>query len=90
MYGGFPAVPVATCFTSNAGWHTDHGPDVAGVKFLAHLEPRTGETGALRVLPGSHTADYVARLSAYLAQDPAASGFAGLARTRGGPGHRAR
>lgn len=70
-----PTVPIATCFTSNAGWHNDHGPDVAGVKFLAYLEARTADTGALRVLPGSHSADYAARLDAYWTQDPAASGF---------------
>jgi hypothetical protein len=49
-----PTVPIATCFTSNAGWHTDDGRGVGGVKFLAYLEPRTAETGALRVMPGTH------------------------------------
>ncbi len=71
-----PTIPIATCFTSNAGWHSDHGPDIFGVKFLAHLEPRTAGTGALRVLPGSHTGDYASRLRSYWSQDPAASGFA--------------
>ncbi len=37
-----PTAPIATCFTSNAGWHTDQGPRVGGVKFLAHLQRRTG------------------------------------------------
>lgn len=72
-----PTVPIATCFTSNAGWHDDHGPDLVGLKFLVHLEPRTAETGALRVLPGSHTDDYRSRLRHYWSQDPAASGFEG-------------
>lgn len=72
-----PTVPVATCFTTNAGWHADHDPGVDGLKFLAHLDPRAAATGALRVLPGSHTADFAARLRSYWAQDPAASGFEG-------------
>ncbi|MDQ3640170.1 MAG: phytanoyl-CoA dioxygenase family protein [Actinomycetota bacterium] len=72
-----PTLPIATCFTSNAGWHNDHGPDVAGVKFLAYLEARTADTGALRVLPGSHTPDFDRLLRAYWSQDPAASGFEG-------------
>ncbi len=72
-----PTVPIATCFTSNAGWHNDHRPDLVGLKFLAHLEPRTARTGALRVLPGSHTDDYMSRLRDYRSQDPAASGFEG-------------
>jgi hypothetical protein len=70
-----PTVPIATCFTSNAGWHPDHGPGIRGLKFLAHLEPRTAATGALRVLPGSHTPGYAERLQAYWAQDPGAPGF---------------
>ena len=72
-----PTLPIATCFTSNAGWHCDHGPAVGGVKFLAHLQPRRADDGALRVLPGSHTGEFAARLQAYWAQDPAASGFEG-------------
>jgi hypothetical protein len=72
-----PTVPVATCFTSNAGWHADHDRGVEGLKFLAHLDPRTAETGALRVLPGSHSPDFAARLRSYWAQYPGASGFEG-------------
>lgn len=49
-----PTAPVATCFTTNAGWHTDQGPDIGGVKFLAYLEKRTASDGALRVRRGSH------------------------------------
>lgn len=72
-----PTVGVATCFTGNAGWHTDQGPAVGGVKFLAHLEPRTAETGALRVVPGSHHPDYSRAICAYRAEDPATQGFDG-------------
>lgn len=70
-----PTLPLATCFTTNAGWHADHAAGIRGLKFLAHLEPRAAGTGALRVLPGSHTPAYAERLGAYWAQDPGASGF---------------
>lgn len=70
-----PTVPIATCFTSNAGWHTDQGPDVGGVKFLAHLERRTAGSGALRVIPGSHDPGFAARVRAYWSGDPALQGF---------------
>lgn len=72
-----PAVPSAVCFTTNSGWHTDIGPDVPGVTFLAHLEPLTARTGALRVLPGSHDPAYARRLAAYRGLDPANQGFPG-------------
>lgn len=72
-----PTAPIATCFTANPGWHTDCGPDVVGVKFLAHLEPRTGATGALRVIPGSNHPGFAQRLRAYWSQDPALQGFDG-------------
>ena len=71
-----PTVPIATCFTSNSGWHTDDGRGVGGVKFLAYLESRTAETGALRVMPGTHVPEYQCRINEYWSQDPAAQGFA--------------
>lgn len=77
---GTPAVPtppIATCFTSNAGWHTDQGPDIGGVKYLIHLQPRTADDGALRVIPGSHDAGFARRLQSYFAADPAEQGFPG-------------
>ncbi|MFI0444836.1 phytanoyl-CoA dioxygenase family protein [Actinomadura sp. 6N118] len=75
---GSPMVPapgMAICFTANAGWHTDVGPDVRGVKFLVHLDPRTAETGALRVLPGSHDPAFARRVERYLSRDPMNQGF---------------
>jgi hypothetical protein len=70
-----PTVPIATCFTTNAGWHNDDGTDVGGVKFLAHLEPRRPDTGALRVIPGSHDPGFADRLRQYGRLDPAMQGF---------------
>jgi hypothetical protein len=72
-----PTPPIATCFTSNAGWHTDQGPAVGGVKFLAHLQPRTTADGALRVIPGSHDPGFAFRLRSFWAADPAGQGFPG-------------
>ena len=72
-----PTMPIATCFTSNAGWHTDQGPDVGGVKFLAHLERRIAGTGALRVVPGSHDPAFGERVRGYWSRDPARQGFDG-------------
>jgi hypothetical protein len=69
-----PTLPIATCFTSNASWHRDHG-SLGGVKFLTYLEPRRADTGALRVLPGSHTDGFHSVLRSYWSQDPASSGF---------------
>jgi hypothetical protein len=41
-------------YVDHAGWHNDTGIAVRGVKFVAYLEPLDAESGALRVLPGSH------------------------------------
>lgn len=39
-------------------WHPDHGTDVTvdcyGVKMVIYLEPTTADSGALRLVPGSH------------------------------------
>ena len=72
-----PTIPIATCFTSNAGWHIDDGRGLGGVKFIAYLEPRAAETGALRVLPGSHVPEYRSRIDEYSRCDPANQGFDG-------------
>jgi Phytanoyl-CoA dioxygenase (PhyH) len=72
-----PTPPIATCFTSNAGWHTDQGPNLGGVKFLVHLQPRTAADGALRVVPGSHDPAFGRRVHAYWSRDPGLQGFGG-------------
>jgi ectoine hydroxylase-related dioxygenase (phytanoyl-CoA dioxygenase family) len=71
-----PTPPIATCFTGRSTpWHTDQGPDIGGLKFLVHLEPRTAETGALRVLPGSQDPGFAARAESYWSADPGNQGF---------------
>jgi hypothetical protein len=44
-------------YVGNSGWHRDTGTatdGVRGVKFAIYLQPVGAETGALRVIPGSH------------------------------------
>jgi Phytanoyl-CoA dioxygenase (PhyH) len=41
-------------YFDHAGWHNDIGIPIRGVKYVAYLDPLTDDTGALRVLPGSH------------------------------------
>src|SRR5260370_33234756 len=53
-----PAIGIATCFTGDSAWHTRQGAAIGGVTFWADLEPRTGDTGALRLVPGSHLPDF--------------------------------
>jgi hypothetical protein len=72
-----PTAAIATCFTSNAGWHSDDGTAVGGVKFLVHLEARTADAGALRVIPGSHHLGLRRAVGRYFGQDPAGQGFPG-------------
>jgi hypothetical protein len=75
---GRPTVPsagIATRFAGDSAWHTRQGPDAGGVTLWADLEPRTAQTGALRLIPGSHLREFERQLRAYRAAEPAASGF---------------
>jgi Phytanoyl-CoA dioxygenase (PhyH) len=75
---GVPTVPsigIATRFRGDSGWHTRQGPDVGGVTFWADLEPRTAQTGALRLIPGSHLPEFERALWQYCGAEPATSGF---------------
>lgn len=70
-----PSIGTATCFTGDSSWHTRQGPDIGGVAFWADLEQRTAETGAVRLIPGSHLPEFERLLWQYGAIEPAASGF---------------
>jgi hypothetical protein len=75
---GVPTVPsigIATRFRGDSAWHTSQGPDVGGVTFWADLEPRAADTGALRLIPGSHLPEFERRLTEYCGAEPATSGF---------------
>jgi hypothetical protein len=70
-----PSVGIATCFTGDSTWHTRQGPAIGGVTFWADLEPRTEQTGALRLIPGSHLPEFERQICEYRAAEPAMSGF---------------
>jgi hypothetical protein len=66
-----------------AGFHYDDGTGSKGVKFVAYLEPLTAQTGALRLMPGSHHPDFAASLAGWDRRNPALDAE-GLRRQLGG------
>lgn len=66
-----------------AGLHYDDGTGSRGVKFVAYLEPLTAETGALRLMPGSHHPDFAASPTGWQRCNPALDAE-GLRRQLGG------
>ena len=60
LYGEdcFPVTSDANRYVGESKWHPDHYIDVEkdcyGIKFAHYLDPVAGESGALRVVPGSH------------------------------------
>src|SRR6266496_4474347 len=67
LLGGpvIPECPEGVLYFSEAGWHTDDGIGVRGVKFAAYFDELTADSGALRLVPGSHHPEQNARLAAY-------------------------
>ena len=67
LLGGpaIPECPEGVLYFAGAGWHTDDGIGVRGVKFAAYFDELAAGTGALRLVPGSHHPEQNARLSAY-------------------------
>jgi ectoine hydroxylase-related dioxygenase (phytanoyl-CoA dioxygenase family) len=55
--------------------HLQLGPAIPGVVIWVGLERRTADTGALRLVPGSHIPQYEGQLWAYGGAEPDASGF---------------
>jgi hypothetical protein len=60
-----PECPEGVLYFAEAGWHTDDGIGVRGVKFAAYFDQLTAANGALRLVPGSHHPEQNARLAAY-------------------------
>jgi hypothetical protein len=60
-----PECPEGVLYFFEAGWHTDDGIGVRGVKFAAYFDELDAGTGALRLVPGSHHPEQNARLAAY-------------------------
>jgi hypothetical protein len=67
LLGGpvIPECPEGVLYFFEAGWHTDDGIGVRGVKFAVYFDELTGDIGALRLVPGSHHSEQNARLAAY-------------------------
>jgi hypothetical protein len=67
LLGGpvIPECPEGVLYFFEAGWHTDDGIGVRGVKFAAYFDQLTADTGALRLVPGSHHPEQNARLAGY-------------------------
>jgi hypothetical protein len=67
LLGGpvIPECPEGVLYFFEAGWHTDDGIGVRGVKFAAYFGELTAGNGALRLVPGSHHPEQNARLAAY-------------------------
>ena len=89
MLGGpvIPHSPEGVLYFFEAGWHTDDGTGVRGVKFAAYSDELTAGNGALRLVPGSHHPEQNARLSAYSKRRVPAS-VAGFATYQAGfPGY---
>ncbi len=67
LLGGpvIPECPEGVLYFAEAGWHTDDGIGVRGVKFAVYFDELTAGNGALRLVPGSHLPEQNARLAAY-------------------------
>ena len=75
LLGGpvIPECPEGVLYFAEAGWHTDDGIGIHGVKFAVYFDPLTAETGALRLVPGSHHPEQQARLAAWQRSQPTVS-----------------
>lgn len=63
LYGDcFPITSDANRYVGDSAWHPDHyidsEKDCYGIKFAYYLDPVDSESGALRVIPGSHRNPY--------------------------------
>jgi hypothetical protein len=81
LLGGpvIPECPEGVLYFFEAGWHTDDGIGVRGVKFAAYFDELTAGNGALRLVPGSHHPEQSARLAAYERRQPPVRGGADAA-----------
>jgi hypothetical protein len=83
-----PECPEGVLYFAEAGWHTDDGIGVRGVKFAAYFGQLTAASGALRLVPGSHHPEQGARLAGYERRQPRVRTDADAAAYRASiPGH---
>jgi hypothetical protein len=67
LLGGpvIPECPEGVLYFAEAPWHDDDGIGVRGVKFAVYFDQLTADSGALRLLPGTHHPEQKTRLAAY-------------------------
>ena len=67
LLGGpvLPSLPEGVLYFAEAGWHTDDGIGVKGVKFATYFDELNAGNGALRFLPCSHYEEERLRLREY-------------------------
>ena len=54
----------------DTAWHPDHGnPNLRAFKFTTYLQPLRSDTGALRVIPGSHFRPFHNGIGSFLSKD---------------------
>jgi hypothetical protein len=82
-----PECPEGILYFAEAGWHTDDGTGVHGVRFAAYFDELTAGNGALRLVPGSHHPEQSARLAAYRDRQMPVRTDAGAAYQASFPGH---
>lgn len=56
----------ANRYVGDTAWHSDGGRALLGVKFVAYLEQLSADTGALRVIPGSHREPSLSQVQAFI------------------------
>lgn len=66
-----PTYAEAILYFGQSGMHDDYGLPVTAVKFFCYLVTLRPENGALRLLPGSHHAEFGASVRTYLRRHPA-------------------
>jgi hypothetical protein len=77
---GAPVIPVRAkgiLYDEGASWHNDSGHEVASIGFACYLEALDADTGALRVMPGSHLPGFGRAMRHHIARPrsrPAAAG----------------
>ena len=74
-----PAGAILHYYVGDSVWHYDAGGyDDYGLKLAVYLDPVCGDTGALRVIPGSHLRSYHDRVASF---DPVGPRFSRAAAT---------
>jgi len=79
LLGGsvLPTRAKGVLYSGDTPWHVDSIAPLASLGFLAYLEPVAAENGALRVLPGSHRAEFAAAIRALGVEGMAAAALPG-------------